>query len=70
MTLQNKVFLMREGGMNCDQAFDFLTDSSRRDSETLARHLASCARCRQLKETLAELLIENHMLKKAQHREV
>ena len=42
--------------MNCDQAFDFLTDSSQRDSEALARHLAGCPRCRQLKETLEPAL--------------
>jgi hypothetical protein len=42
--------------MNCDQAFDYLTDSTRRDSGSLARHLAGCARCRQLKETLEPAL--------------
>ena len=42
--------------MNCDQAFDYLTDSSRRDSENLARHLEGCGRCRQLRETLEPAL--------------
>lgn len=42
--------------MNCDQAFDYLTDSTRRDSGSLARHLAGCARCRQLKDTLEPAL--------------
>lgn len=42
--------------MNCDQAFDYLTDSTRRESDRLARHLAGCPRCRQLKETLEPAL--------------
>jgi len=42
--------------MNCDQAFDYLTDSARRDSSALARHLAGCTRCRQLKDTLEPAL--------------
>lgn len=42
--------------MNCDQAFEYLTDSARRDSSALARHLAGCARCRQLRETLEPAL--------------
>lgn len=42
--------------MNCDQAFDYLTDSARRESAALARHLAGCPRCRQLKDTLEPAL--------------
>jgi hypothetical protein len=47
---------MKEGEMNCDQAFDYLTDSARRESAALARHLAGCPRCRQLKDTLEPAL--------------
>src|SRR5688572_14840650 len=45
-----------ETAMNCDQAFDNLTDPARRSSPELSRHLASCARCRQMHETLAPAL--------------
>ncbi len=38
--------------MNCDQAFDCLTDRHLRDSDELNRHLANCPRCRQMSETL------------------
>lgn len=38
--------------MNCDQAFDHLTDRDVRDSDKLNRHLAKCPRCRQMSETL------------------
>lgn len=42
--------------MNCDQAFDCLTDSDRRHSPELEEHLARCARCRQMQETLEPAL--------------
>ena len=38
--------------MNCDMAFEHLTDPNRRDRDELQRHLAACPRCRQMKETL------------------
>jgi hypothetical protein len=42
--------------MNCDQAFDCLTDSRRRHSAELERHLAACPRCRQMHDTLEPAL--------------
>jgi hypothetical protein len=42
--------------MNCDQAFDCLTDSGRRHSAQLEEHLAHCGRCRQMQETLEPAL--------------
>ncbi len=42
--------------MNCDQAFDCLTDSHRRSSAELERHLAGCPRCRQMHDTLEPAL--------------
>jgi hypothetical protein len=39
--------------MNCDQAFDCLTDPQRRAAPELARHLDACPRCRQMAETLS-----------------
>ena len=39
--------------IDCDQAFDGMTDSNRRESPELAAHLASCPRCREMSETLA-----------------
>ena len=42
--------------MNCDQAFDCLTDSRRRHSAELERHLANCPRCRQMHDTLEPAL--------------
>jgi hypothetical protein len=42
--------------MNCDQAFDCLTDSDLRHSPQLEEHLARCARCRQMQETLEPAL--------------
>lgn len=38
--------------MNCDLAFDCLTDPARRDSAELADHLARCPRCRDMAEAL------------------
>jgi hypothetical protein len=38
--------------MNCDLAFDCLTDSARRDCAELAKHLARCPRCRDMAEAL------------------
>ncbi len=38
--------------MNCDMAFEHLTDPNRRGHDELQRHLAVCPRCRQMKETL------------------
>jgi len=42
--------------MNCDTAFDLLTDAETARSTALARHLESCPRCRQMQETLAPAL--------------
>ncbi|MBL8851795.1 MAG: hypothetical protein JNG89_19110 [Planctomycetaceae bacterium] len=42
--------------MNCDQAFDCLTDSARRHSPELAEHLARCRRCREMEATLEPAL--------------
>ena len=42
--------------MNCDQAFDCLTDSERRHSPELAEHMARCERCRQMHDTLEPAL--------------
>ncbi|OYW20190.1 MAG: hypothetical protein B7Z55_07650 [Planctomycetales bacterium 12-60-4] len=42
--------------MNCDEAFDALTDLQRADSSALAEHLAGCPRCRQMRETLSPAL--------------
>ena len=38
--------------MNCDLAFDCLTDPARRDSGELNDHLAQCPRCRDMAEAL------------------
>ena len=38
--------------MNCDQAFDVLTDTNLRGSSALNEHLASCPRCRDMAELL------------------
>jgi hypothetical protein len=42
--------------MNCDQAFDLMTDPSRDDSPQLHAHLDGCPRCRQMYETLSPAL--------------
>lgn len=42
--------------MNCDMAFDLMTDAKTAGSSALARHLESCPRCRQMQETLAPAL--------------
>ena len=42
--------------MNCDQAFDAMTDPCEIDSPELSFHLASCTRCRQMFETLEPAL--------------
>src|SRR5262245_56858737 len=42
--------------MNCDQAFDCLTDPVRRHSPQLEEHLAHCERCRQMQDTLEPAL--------------
>ena len=42
--------------MNCDQAFELLTDTWGRDSVELQEHLESCARCRQMQDVLAPAL--------------
>ncbi|MFQ5732557.1 MAG: hypothetical protein ACE5KM_11475 [Planctomycetaceae bacterium] len=39
--------------MNCDEAFESLTDPIRRNSDELNRHLNSCGRCRQMQDVLA-----------------
>lgn len=38
--------------MNCDQAFDCLTDRQKRDSGDLLEHLSECPRCRDMAELL------------------
>jgi hypothetical protein len=42
--------------MNCDTAFELMTDVSGSRSSALTRHLESCTRCRQMQETLAPAL--------------
>ncbi len=51
--------IARERGrasMNCDTAFDLMTDAEGAGSLALANHLAGCPRCRQMQETLAPAL--------------
>lgn len=42
--------------MNCDQAFDLMTDPSADDSAVLHQHMGACPRCRQMYETLSPAL--------------
>ncbi len=42
--------------MNCDEAFDRLTDPSRRECPQLRTHLADCPRCRQMRDVLEPAL--------------
>ncbi len=42
--------------MNCDDAFDALTDPTGADAAELAEHLAKCPRCRELKQVLEPAL--------------
>lgn len=42
--------------MNCDTAFEHLTDSRYRKSAELQQHLAQCPRCRLMQDTLAPAL--------------
>jgi len=42
--------------MNCDTAFDLLTDEHGSRSSALAQHFETCARCRRMQETLAPAL--------------
>jgi len=42
--------------MNCDTAFDLMTDANGSRSGALARHFETCTRCRQMQETLAPAL--------------
>lgn len=42
--------------MNCDTAFDLMTDPHGGKSNSLREHLAHCPRCRQMQETLAPAL--------------
>lgn len=42
--------------MNCDQAFDCLTDPVQRSGDDLRRHLRSCPRCRDLADALEPAL--------------
>lgn len=39
--------------MNCDEAFDCLTDVQHRHDADLQKHLAGCPRCRAMQQTLA-----------------
>ncbi|WLD13043.1 hypothetical protein [Planctellipticum variicoloris] len=42
--------------MNCDQAFDAITDPTGAESAALRQHLARCPRCREMRETLSPAL--------------
>lgn len=42
--------------MNCDDAFERLTDPARQTDARLEAHLAECPRCRHMRETLAPAL--------------
>ncbi len=42
--------------MNCDRAFELLTDPVEAGHPELARHLANCSRCRHMQETLSPAL--------------
>src|SRR6266478_2682946 len=42
--------------MNCDTAFDLMTDAEGSRSLALARHLDDCPRCRQMQATLSPAL--------------
>ena len=42
--------------MNCDTAFDLMTDENGSRSSALAQHFETCSRCRQMQETLAPAL--------------
>jgi len=42
--------------MNCDQAFDAITDPTGAESDALREHLAHCPRCREMQETLSPAL--------------
>jgi hypothetical protein len=42
--------------MNCDDAFDVLTDPAWADTAALAEHLLNCPRCRELKQVLEPAL--------------
>lgn len=42
--------------MNCDTAFELMTDAGGCQSAALAQHLGGCPRCRQMQETLAPAL--------------
>ena len=42
--------------MNCDHAFECLTDPARRESQALASHLATCPRCRDMADALSPAL--------------
>ncbi len=42
--------------MNCDQAFESLTDPAQRDATALQRHLHDCPRCRDLADALEPAL--------------
>lgn len=42
--------------MNCDKAFDLLTEPAAAASAALSAHLARCPRCRQMQQTLSPAL--------------
>lgn len=42
--------------MNCDLAFDLMTDPQGQGSQALQRHLSACPRCRQMQQTLSPAL--------------
>ena len=42
--------------MNCDTAFDLLTDANGSRSSALTQHFETCPRCRQMQETLSPAL--------------
>ncbi len=42
--------------MNCDDAFEYMTDATKHDTNDLQWHLDMCPRCRRMKETLEPAL--------------
>ena len=46
----------RGTAMNCDEAFDALTNPAERDNSALQWHLEFCPRCREMQEVLAPAL--------------
>lgn len=53
--------------MNCDQAFESLTDPARRSRADLTEHLAACPRCRDMADALEPALDLFHDTLPAEH---